>query len=163
MSKSVLGFTLIALCVVGFGLLLFLEQNKGAHMVLEGSIKLVRVLQLEPERSLLICDFRLKNPADYDFDVKHLALFLTTADGNELEGAFAANSEAERIFEAYPALGPKYNPVLFTRQIIEKGKTVDRMIAVSYNAPADVLESRKKLVLRVNEVDRMISEIVEKR
>ena len=63
MSKSVLGFTLIALCAVGLGLFLFLEQNKGAHMVLEGSIKLVRVLQLEPDRSLLICDFRLTNPA----------------------------------------------------------------------------------------------------
>ena len=132
-------------------------------MVLEGSIKLVRVLQLEPDRSLFICDFRLKNPADYDFDVKHLALTLTTANGSELEGTFAANSEAERIFEAYPVLGAKYNPVLFTRQKIEKGKTVDRMVAVSFKAPAEVLESRKKLVLRIDEVDRMVSEIVEKR
>ncbi len=163
MSKSVLGFTLIALCAVGLGLFLFLEQNKGAHMVLEGSIKLVRVLQLEPDRSLLICDFRLTNPAAYDFDAKHFALLLTTADGNVLEGTFAANSEAERIFEAYPELGPKYNPVLFTRQKIEPGKTVDRMVAVSYKVPAATLESRKKLVLRIDEADRMVSEIVEKR
>jgi hypothetical protein len=163
MTKSVLGFTLIALCAVGLGLFFFLEQNKGAHMVLEGSIKKVRVLELEKERSLLICDFRLKNPADYTFDVKQLTLDLTTAEGNVLEGMFAANNEAERIFEAYPALGQQFNPVLFTRQKIEPGQTVDRMVAVSYKVPVAVLESRTKLVLQVDEVNRMITKIEEKR
>ena len=161
MSKSVLGFSLIALCLGALGLFFFLEQNKGSHLVLNGSIKKVRIQELEPKRSLMILDFRLTNPSDFTFEVKNIDLYLTTSDGEVVEGAFAAQMNTDQIFESYNTLGQRYNPTLVSREKIPPGKIVDRMVAVSVNLPAAAVESRKKLVLKIEEMNRMITELVE--
>ena len=161
MSKSVLGYSLIALCVVGLGLALLWQQNKGSHLVLDGSIKKVRVQELDPKRTLVICDFRLNNPADFTFEVKNIDLILTTAEGETLQGTFAAQMDTDRIFDAFPVLGQRYNPSLVSREKIAPGKLVDRMVAASFDVAPAIIEGRKKLLLRIEEMNRLVTELVE--
>ena len=78
-----------------------------------------------------------------------------------VEGAFAAQMNTDQIFESYNTLGQRYNPTLVSREKIPPGKIVDRMVAVSVNLPAAAVESRKKLVLKIEEMNRMITELVE--
>ena len=64
MSKQVLGLTLAALFILGAGLIGFLQWNKRVHLVLEGKIQKVRVQEIDPQRTIVITDFRITNPAE---------------------------------------------------------------------------------------------------
>jgi len=67
-----------------------------------------------------------------------------------------------RLFDAVPLLGQKYNPTLIAREKIASHESEDRMVAARFEVPDDRLEARKRLVLRIEEVDGAVSEISEK-
>src|SRR6516164_9768952 len=77
------------------------------------------------------------------------------------EGSTVADSDMGRLFDAVPLLGQKYNPTLIAREKIASHESEDRMVAARFEVPDDRLEARKRLVLRIEEVDGAVSEISE--
>ncbi len=67
------------------------------------------------------------------------------------------------MFEYYKTIGKQYNPTLMARDKIESGQQVDRMIALRFNAPEEEINSRKNLVMTIEDVDGAKAEIKEKR
>ena len=161
MSKQVLGLTLAALFILGAGLIGFLQWNKRVHLVLEGKIQKVRVQEIDPQRTIVITDFRITNPAEVLYKVKDVDLLLTTSEGVELKGTVAAEMDTGQIFAAYPQLGQKFNQSFITREKLEGGITIDRMLAASFDIPVQAVNSRKLLLLRIQEIDGLITEIKE--
>jgi hypothetical protein len=60
-------------------------------------------------------------------------------------------------------LGQKYNPNLKVRQKISPGESIDRMVTVSFKATDEQIEKRKAIRIVITDVDRVKTEIVEKR
>jgi hypothetical protein len=142
---------LAVLVLAGSGVL---WVNKGAHVVLEGSIQKVRTLALDESSSFLAVDIRVTNPSDYPFVVREVTLLV-----DETEGATVADVDAKRLFDYYKTIGPKYNDALKTRDKIAAKQTVDRMVSARFEMPEAKLQGRKSLVLRIEEVDGLVSEL----
>lgn len=159
MRRELLAGLGIALIVVGGGLYTVLSVNKGSHMVIEGSIQKVRTIGFDNTCAVVV-DFRLHNPASFRYMVRSAQL-IVDADGRFLEGQPVAEVDASRLFANYPILGQKYNETLKERASIAPGETVDRMVAVSFEVPEARIATRRALRLRIEEVDGLVTEIVE--
>ncbi len=98
----VLGLAVVA-AIVGGGIFL----NRGSHIVLLGEIRKVRTHEVDEKSSVAIVDFRFANPADYPFMVRSVELFLDGPAGKTpISGTVVADSDARRLLEAIPELGP---------------------------------------------------------
>lgn len=134
--------------------------NRGSRMILECSIQKVRTQALD-DASALVADFRVTNPSKFRYVVGRVELF-ADLDGNWVEGAIVADIDAKRFFDAYPAIGQKYNDTLRMREKIGMGQSVDRMLAARFEVPESKLMSRRNLKIRIEEVDGVVTEIFEK-
>ena len=141
--------------MVGGGLFV----SRGAHLVLEGSVRKARVAALSPTRSVLVLDFRASNPADYPFVVKTVEVEVTLANGTKEIGQFVPEVDAKSLFPALPELGDKLAVSIGTGEKIGKKQTVDRMAAATFPFPSSELENRKSVLLRLRDVDGPVSEI----
>ena len=153
-----IGLVVIAILIAGF-----LYITRGAHVVIEGSIQKVRTQAMDERSCVAIADFRFVNPSDHPFVVRSVTMIIEDKDGNRHEGSFVADVDAKKIFDYYKTLGPKYNDSLLPRERIPSRESRDRMAAARFEVPQAVVESRRSLMVRVEEVDGGISEIVEKR
>ncbi len=152
-----LGLAVVA-AVVGGGIFL----NRGSHIVLLGEIKKVRTHEVDEKSSVAIVDFRFVNPADYPFMVRSVELFLDGPAGKTpIPGMVVADSDARRLLEAIPELGPKYNDSLKVRDRLPARASDDRMIAARFEVPVAELNARSRFRLRVEEVDGVVSELIE--
>ena len=70
--------------------------------------------------------------------------------------------DATRLFEGLPLLGQKYNDTLVIRDKIPSQASMDRMVAARFEAPESKLESRKRFLIRIEDVDGPVSELSEK-
>ena len=154
-----LGIGMIVVGVVVFGTLV---KTKGAHLVLAGNVMHVRTLSTDPQNSIVIVDFRVRNEAQIPFMSREAKLILTKADGTELEGNTIAQTDMDRVFDYYKTLGPKYNPVLVQRDRVKGGETLDRMLAASIALPEGDVEKRKNVTVRLFDVDGPTFDIKEK-
>lgn len=136
-----------------------LYVNRGARVILQGRIQKVRVLGIDEKTTAVIVDFRVTNPADYVSMVESVVVEIDTNDGKGLSGTAVADIDAERFLAANPLLGGKYNRSLVMRERITPKQTVDRMIAVRFDAPEAVVNSRKKTRVRITDVDGPVSVI----
>jgi hypothetical protein len=161
----------IAIVIVG-GLLgsgLFFTRKN--HLDLKGEILKVRTQTIEQNDdegrkekvTIAAIDFRITNPSNQQFQVKNVDLTLVTSDGKTQEPAYFAELDAQRMFEFYKTLGKKYNPTLASREKIESGQTLDRMIAVRFKTSEQEVTNRKSLVITIEDVDGTKAEITEKR
>jgi hypothetical protein len=155
----------IVIGIVAIGILigLVVRRQKGAHMVLAGQILNVRTFGTTPESSLAILDFRFTNPADYQFVVRDVRLFLVKKDRSEVEGIHVADPDMKRVFDFYPQLGQKYNESMIRRDKIVPKETLDRMVAARFDLPESELINRDAFVIRVEEIDGAVSELREER
>lgn len=151
---AVAGVGAVAL-ILGTGLYL----NRGARVILEGKIQKVRVQAIDDQNTAVIVDFRATNPAKYDSMVGSVSVEVDSVGGTTLTGTAVADADAQRFLEAFPLLGPKYNPSLVTRERIKPGQTVDRMTAVRLEAPEAVVNSRKAIRVRILDIDGPVSVI----
>jgi len=133
----------------------------GAHIELKGSILKVRSQPLDENSTAVVVDFRFRNPADYPFVVRKVEVRLEDGSGGMAEGMVIAESDAQRLFEYFPVLGQKYNPTLLMRDRVQPKESADRMVAVRFELPQALVEARRKLVVRVEEVDGAVSELVQ--
>ncbi len=163
MNRDTLRYGAIGLAIVAVGIAFVLYLTRGAHMRLEGTVQLVRVQAIDDRSCVVVADFRFVNPADYPFVVRDAELLLEDADGKILKGMAIGETDAQRLFQYYPLLGQKYNESLILRDRIEPGQKLDRMIATRFEFPAATAELRRRVIIRVEEVDGAIAEIKEQR
>ena len=134
------GLACIALAVGGI-----FYMQRGDKIDLPGKILKVRTAPLDDESSVAVVDFRAANPSDILFEVR--------GDGKVSEGQISSDTDAARLMQAVPVLGEKYNKTLMVKERIGAHGAVDRMVAVRFPVPIDQLDGRKRLVIRVEEVD----------
>jgi|SRR5580700_10987309 hypothetical protein len=153
----------IGLAVVAAGLGITLLSTKGAHLELDGRILHVRILSLNPNASIVVLDFRAKNPSDVQFVVKNVEIVLEPASGEPLTGASISKADVDNVFKYEKILGPKYNDVLTIRDRIGAHESVDRMDGARFELGESAIDSRKSIKVRIQDMDGTIAEIVEKK
>lgn len=160
MTRERLLSVAIGLALAVAGAVGALWVNRGSRMVLESSIQKIRTQALD-DATALVVDFRVTNPSKYRYVVGKVELF-ADLDGNWVEGAVVADIDAKRFFDAYPAIGQKYNDTFRMREKINPGQSIDRMLAARFEVHESKLLSRRNLKIRVEEVDGVVTEIFEK-
>jgi hypothetical protein len=153
----------IGLAVVAAGLGVTLLSTKGAHLELDGRILHVRVLSLNPNASIVVLDFRAKNPSDVQFVVKNVEIVLEPASGEPLTGASISKADVDNVFKYEKILGPKYNDVLSIRDKIGAHETLDRMDGARFELGEAAIDARKSIKIRIEDMDGTIAEIAEKK
>jgi hypothetical protein len=162
MNKPLLIALGIAVIVVAAVIGGVFYMQRGAHVELQGKILKVRTAPLDENNSVAVLDFRFTNVADYPFAVHDVTVALEDGSGNRVDGSVIAETDAQRLFEAIPLLGQKYNASLIVRDKIPGHASEDRMIAVSFKIPEAQLEKHRQVTIRVEEADGPVSEIKEK-
>jgi hypothetical protein len=165
-NKRFLLFLLAGLAVAGGVVFIFLTATSGAHLRLEGKILKVRVLSLPGSRPdkpacLVVVDFRATNPSDVLFVGSSVKLQLDPATGESVEGTPIAKPDVENIFRYEKLLGPQYNPVYSLQDRIPPHRSVDRMAAARMDVAEAVVQNRKALRLRIEDVDGAVAELTE--
>src|SRR5881628_2982803 len=149
------------LLVVAVGVGGMLYMQRGAHIDLKGSILKVRTQAMDENSSVAVVDFRFVNPANYPFVVRQVDVSIVDNNGTTLEGAAVSEPDARRLFQYYPLLGQKYNDSLMMRDKIPARQSMDRMIAARFEVPQSTLEGRRKLTVRIADVDGPVAELQE--
>jgi hypothetical protein len=152
----------IGIALAGILVAAVLFMQRGARVGITGSVLKVRTAPLDENSSIAVIDFRFANPANVNFVVRSATVVLEEKDGKQYEGRTISEMDAKRLFEGIPLLGQKFNDTLVMNTKIPAHSSEDRMIAARFEAPEARLESRKRLLVRVEDVDGPISEISEK-
>jgi len=152
-----IGIGIIAIVVVGI-----LYMQRGARIGLAGSMLKVRTAPLDENSTIAVIDFRFANPGNVPFWVRTVSLVMEDKDGSQYEGKVISEGDAKRLFEALPLLGEKFNETLILRDKIPGHTSLDRMVAARFEAPEARINSRKRFIVRIEEVDGNISELSEK-
>jgi hypothetical protein len=153
MSKNILLASLIGVAIVALAVAMIFHAQAGAHIELTGRILKVRTAPIDENSSVAAVDFRVTDPANYAFMVDRATLTLVEANGTQVDGETVSEPDAVRLFNALPLLGEKYNPSLIIGERIGAHQTVDRMTSARFEVADSVLEARKNLILRIDEVD----------
>ena len=161
MSKQFWMFLLVGLVVAGAGVGFLMWWNRGAHLELKGEILKVRTLKTDENNSIAIIDFRFVNSSDYRFVVRQVEVTLEDAGGAVVGSVPVSDVDATRLFQYYKVLGQKYNPSLLMRDRVAPRQSLDRMIAAAFAMTEEKLQQRKRLKIRVEDVDGAVSELVE--
>ena len=151
------GLALIALAIGG----IFFMQ-RGDVIDLPGKIIKVRTASLDEDSSIAVIDYRISNSSDVQFEVRSVTVQLDGADGATLKGDVSSESDATRMFEALPALGPKFLTSLMMRQRIGSHRSEDHMVAARFQTPLAKMDARKRFVLRIEEVEGKVFEYAER-
>ena len=136
-------------------------MQRGAHIELKGAILKVRTQAMDENSSVAVVDFRFVNPSNYPFVVRQVDVSVEDKDSKVWEGATVSEIDARRLFEYYPQLGQKFNDTLMMRNKIPPGQSMDRMITARFEVPEAELQSRKKLIVRIVDLDGASSELQE--
>jgi len=137
-------------------------MQRGAHVELKGGVLKVRTQAMDEKSSVAVIDFRFVNPSNYPFMVKEVTVSIVDKDGKTLEGQPVSELDARRLFQYHPQLGQKYNDSLMMRDKIMGRQSMDRMIATRFEETEATIEGRKKLTVRIVDVDGPVAELQEK-
>ena len=149
------------LLVVAAGIGGVFYMQRGAHVELKGGVLKVRTQAMDEKSSVAVIDFRFVNPSNYPFMVKEVTVSIVDKDGKTLEGQPVSELDARRLFQYYPQLGQKYNDSLMMRDKIMGRQSMDRMIATRFEETEATIEGRKKLTVRIVDVDGPVAELQE--
>jgi hypothetical protein len=162
MSKTFALTFLFGLLVVGAAIWVLFIKQEGAHIEPKGSILKVRTLKLDDEHSAAIVEVRLLNNADYAVVARSIEVSAVAGSG-EVQGNVAAEMDVKNLFKYYPALGEQFNPVLKARDQVPPRSSIDREVCATFALPIDQLDSRKDLIVRVEDITGPTAEMHEKR
>lgn len=149
-----IGIAVIAIVVGGV-----LYMQRGARVGLAGSFLKVRTAPLDENSSVAVIDFRYRNPGDVRFVVRDVTVVMEDASGSQTTGRTVSEMDAQRLFDALPLLGQKFNNTLVTRDVVPAHAAEDRMVAARFEVPEAKLEARKRLIIRIEDVDGPVTEI----
>jgi hypothetical protein len=159
MSKAFLITFGAAIVVIGVLIWVGFANTKGNHLAPTGSIGKVRTIKATDEVTFMVIDFKVKNDSDRDMIVHSVESAVDTADGGAVTGGGVAGADIKSAFRNYPLLGDQYNPVLKERDTIPAHQEVDRMVGVRFDLPFDKVESRKRVILRLEDVTGPVLEL----
>ena len=108
-----IGIGIIAIAVAG---ILFMQR--GARIGLAGSVLKVRTAPLDENSTVAVLDFRITNPSNILLEVLQVTVEMEDAAGKTATGSVIGETDARRVFEAVPALGPKFLTSLGMKQRI---------------------------------------------
>ena len=160
MGRWVVPFV-VGVAVVGAALFAVLYMNRGSHLELKGEILKVRSLA-DGDGAIVFADFRVTNTATVPFVVNSVKMSMETPDGEVADAVIFSRLDVQNVTRYLKLLGPQYNDVLTIQDKLPPVQTVDRMAAGRFKFPPRFLQQRKTLRLRIEEVDGVVSEIVEK-
>ena len=152
-----IGLAIIALAVGG----IFVMQ-RGDRIELPGKILKVRTAPLDEDSSIAVIDFCIANPSNILLEVRDVTVEMEDKQGKSYLGQSVSETDANRLFEGLPVLGPKFNPTLVLRDRIGSHGSADRMIAARFQAPMALLDGRKRFIVRIEEVDGKSFEYAER-
>jgi len=152
----------IGLACVGLVVTGVLLMQRGARVGLTGNVIKVRTAPLDDNSSVVVLDFRISNPGNVLFVARSVTVVLEEKDGKQFDGRTVAEMDAKRLFEALPLLGQKFTDTLVERDKIPGHTFQDRMVAARFDAPESRLESRKRFLMRIEELDGLVTEISER-
>jgi hypothetical protein len=153
----------VGLAVVAVGLSVLLMSTKGAHLELDGSILKVRTLELNPKATLVIVDFRVKNPSDVSFVVKQATTKFYPLTGDPIDGTPISKPDVENVFKYEKLLGPKFNDVLSIEDKIPPHQSVDRMVGARFEMSESAIDLRKAIHVVIEDMDGTVADITEKK
>jgi hypothetical protein len=159
MSKPFLITFGIAVVVIGALIWLGFAKTEGNHLAPTGSIGKVRTIKAADDVTFMVIDFKVKNDSDRDMIVRSVESQVDAADGSTIMGNGVAATDIKSAFRSYPLLGEQYNPILKERDTIPAHQEVDRMVGLRFDAPADKVESRKRVILRLEDVTGPVLEL----
>ena len=151
----------VGLGVVAVGVAGVFYMQRGAHTELKGAVLKVRTQAMDENSAVAVVDFRFANPAKYPFVVRQVDVAIDDKDGKRIDGTAVSDLDARRLFEYYPQLGQKFNDTLMMRNKIPPGQSMDRMITARFELPEAELQNRKKLIVRIVDLDGAFSELEE--
>jgi hypothetical protein len=157
-TAVVIGLVVVVCAVAG----VFFMQRE-AHIELRGSILKVRTQAMDENSAVAVVDFRFVNPSKYPFVVRQVDVSIEDKDGKAIEGSPVSEMDAQRLFQYFPQLGQKFNDSLLMRNKIPPRQSMDRMIVARFEVPEAALQSRKRVMVRVVDLDGPTSEIQEER
>ena len=139
-----------------------LVVQHGAHIELIGKILKVRTAPLDENSSVVVIDYRVQNPADYTFMAQAVTVILEDAKGVRTEGKTASERDATQLFLNVPLLGEKFNSSLKIRDQVPARSTADHMTAARFEVPETQLQTRKRFLIKIEDVDGPVAEFSEK-
>lgn len=142
-----IGLAVIAIAVAG---ILFMQR--GAHMALPGKITRVRTIGSDAASSVALVDIEFTNSSDYLWVVGEISVTFEDAQGNQFDGRVASLIDAQRLFDASGSLG-SFHPPLGTGSQIPPHDSRQHTLAAQFDAPESVLQARKHLKVRIDEVN----------
>jgi hypothetical protein len=162
MSKGFAITFVIGLLVIGGVVWAVFYKQAGAHIDPKGSILKVRTLKLADNSSAAVAEVRLTNDADYPLVVRTIEMSAVTGKG-DLPGNIVAELDVKELFKYYPLLGEQYNPVLKAREKVPPHSSIDREVCAQFTIPVDQLDSRKDLIVKVEDITGPTAEMHENR
>ena len=163
MSKTFWGFLLVGLAVAGAIVAIFWGATKSAHLAVDGKILKVRSIPLGGDAALVAVDFRISNTSGVPLVVNGVSMKMLRYKEEPLDGLQVSKTDVDVMFQSHPLLGVKYNDVLGAPDHLAGGKTVDRMAEARFEASEAAVESRKGIVLHIDDVDGAGFDIAENR
>jgi hypothetical protein len=148
-----------AVIVIGVLIWFGFANTAGNHLVPKGTIGKVRTVKAADDLTFMVVDFKVTNDSDVDMIVRSVESEVDTKDGEMLNGGSVAEADIKTAFASYPELGEQYNPVLKDRDKIPAHQTVDRMVGLRFTAPIEKVDTRKRLVLRIEDITGPVAEL----
>ncbi|MGH9557727.1 MAG: hypothetical protein ACRD30_00705 [Bryobacteraceae bacterium] len=135
--------------------------TKKNHLQLDGRILHVRVLALNPKASIVVVDFRARNPSAVQFMVKDVRMEFDPASGDAVDGQSISKPDMENVFKYEKLLGPQYNDVLAIPDRIAPHQSEDRMFGARFEVGEAAIDARKGIRLRIEDMDGATAELSE--
>ena len=161
MSKPFIVAFLIGVVVIGVAVWTVFYKQEGAHIDPKGSILKVRTLKLDDNSSLAVIEVRLTNDADYALVARSIEASVVTAKA-EVPGNIVAEVDVKDLYKNFPLLGEQYNPVLKAREKVPPHGSIDREVCAQFTIPVEELDSRKDLIVKVEDITGPTAELHEK-
>ena len=162
MSKNFLIAFGIGIVCIAIAAWVVVYVNRGAYVDLPGKVLKVRTAPLDEASAVAVVDFRVSNPASYPFVVRKVTVAMEDNAGAESEGETVSEVDARQLFQAIPLLCQKFNDTLLMRDSVPSHTSWDRMVAARFEVPQAKLEARKRLIVRIEEVDGKVFDLSEK-
>jgi hypothetical protein len=152
----------IAITMLALGMWFGWFSTADSRLLLTGEILKVRTMELTPETTLAILDFRMKYDSNILFALREASVVWTAADGSLKETDPVARPDLERIMQYAKQAGPKYNEMFVMGEKLTSKAMVDRMAAGVVKAPEADFLKRKSVTLRLTDMDGKTFELHER-
>jgi hypothetical protein len=162
MSRNFLIAFSVGLAIIGLLVAGVMFMQRGSAIEFDAKILKVRTAPLDEASTVAVIDLRLTNPSDLLLQVRQVEVEMEDAKGNRTPGDVISEGDTKRVFEALPVLGTKFLDTLSMGQRVNAHSTRDYMVAARFAAPVGQVDARRRLVLRVEEIDGKSFEFLER-